>query len=138
MANFVNEILERMKGLEAEIQALQKKRDDLDREQKELDRLLEACRLLLDHESRHDSLSAFKVYVSSNGLSKWAGVPITKAIAQLLEDNPDWKRLDRKKMFAKVRNQLLQDNYDFAGKTPSFSVNVALSKVVQPTKMTKN
>lgn len=138
MADFVTEVLARMKGLEDKMQDLQKKREELEREQRELEKLLEAHRLLFDYESgRNGSTPSNGVLAATNGLSKWAGLPLTKAISLLLEEHPEWKSLDRKKLFPKVRNQLLEDRYDFADKIPSFAVNIALSKVVQPNKMNK-
>lgn len=138
MAGFANEVLARMKAVEVEMQSLQKRREELDREQKELEKELEAYRLLLDREARRNgNIASNGSYVAKNGVSKWAGVPLTKAIAMLLDERPDWRNLDRKKMFREVRNQLVADRYDFAGKTPAFAVNIALTKVVNANNMTK-
>lgn len=138
MAAFVTEVVSRVRALQTEIESLKNRRDELEAQQTELERVLEATRLLLAWEGKHNgAIIPDEALTNGNVTTRWSGVSLTEAIARLIEEHPEWQNLERKVLFPKVRDQLIEDNFDFGGKVPAFSVNIALSKVMQPDSMRK-
>ncbi len=135
MENLLEELGNLMIGLEADLKRIQQSRMQLDEEQQLVERRLIATRTMIEWQrEKLDGEGKTLVTVipaSSNGSSKWLGVPLAKAIERILRERPEYVKLTRKGQVRKITDLLVAEGYNFADKRPVLSVNMAISKFEQ-------
>jgi hypothetical protein len=135
-----------LKGLSDEIAqlrenraVLERQREDIVEQQKEIDAALEAAMVLLAYKSKqsdtpvqHDLL----LPIMQNG--KGPQVPLVDKITQMLTDDRDLAAFDRRLQYDTILARLRDENYDFGGKRDALSVNIALSKARNKLELTNS
>jgi hypothetical protein len=144
MRSLMSDALERIQVLQAELQ-------QIDQQRQRVSERLEAMRVLYEWERDRDSRDSNTAIVqpvlrdlaeqlmSSAGdnnyalaasTARWAGVPVQKAVQQVIEEHPEWLTMERSPLIHRILDLLMDSGYVFQSKLPFNSVNISLNKVL--------
>lgn len=114
MRDISNELSERLVSLQEEADAIKRKRQELDAQEREVENRLQALKTTMEWER--------VLHGKSNGRAPWVGIDVGDAVRKVLRDHPRWEH-------AQIRDFLLKEGFDFKGKKPGLSVNMALQHI---------
>lgn len=114
MRDITDDLSERMAKLQEELEVVKRRRQEMDAIEQDIEQRLGALKTALEWERVLQGVS--------NGKTRWVGVDVAEAVQQLLLEHPNWTH-------AKIRDHMIADGFDFKGKNPGLSVNMALQRV---------
>ena len=114
MRDITGDLSERLTALQAELDEVRRKRQEIDAMEHDIENRLQAIKTTMEWER--------VLHGGTNGKVRWLGVGVADAVRQLTLEHPQWD-------FELIRDKLITDGFDFKSKKPGLSVNQALMRL---------